>query len=168
MCNVKNHIPRPFDASVVLPCECVGVEQLEFRNFFLRSVSFYCQVSDTGSVGWASSFSFPKDGQLRKPGSITVDDGISIQHQVTDCARPTSPVTAFKWILGSAHWACIAHLTIEWYWSKFQREIIITLKNSSHLEWRVGLSDTILKGTHPRSIETKRELQEITYVISCF
>ena len=23
---------------------------------------------------------------------------------------------------GSAHWACIAHLTIEWYWSKFQRE----------------------------------------------
>jgi hypothetical protein len=53
---------------------------------------------------------------------------------------------------GSAHWACIAHLTIEWYWSKFQREIIITLKNSSHLEWRVGLSDTILKGTHPGTI----------------
>ena len=53
---------------------------------------------------------------------------------------------------GSAHWACIAHLTIEWYWSKFQREIIITLKNSSHLEWRVGVSDTILKGTHPGTI----------------
>jgi hypothetical protein len=53
---------------------------------------------------------------------------------------------------GSAHWVCIAHLTIEWYWSKFQREIIITLKNSSHLEWRVGLSDTILKGTHPGTI----------------
>ena len=34
MCNVKNHIPRPFDASVVLPCECVGVEQLEFRHNF--------------------------------------------------------------------------------------------------------------------------------------
>jgi hypothetical protein len=33
---------------------------------------------------------------------------------------------------GSAHWACIAHLTIEWYWSKFQREIIITLKTSNH------------------------------------
>jgi hypothetical protein len=30
----KNRIPRPFDASVVLPCECVGVEQLEFRHFF--------------------------------------------------------------------------------------------------------------------------------------
>jgi hypothetical protein len=26
------------------------------------------------------------------------------------------------------------------------------LKNSSHLEWRVGLSDTILKGTHPWTI----------------
>ena len=24
--------------------------------------------------------------------------------------------------------------------------------NSSHLEWWAGLSDTILKGTHPRSI----------------
>jgi hypothetical protein len=34
MCNVKNHIPRPFDASVVFPCECVGVEQLEFRHLF--------------------------------------------------------------------------------------------------------------------------------------
>ena len=56
---------------------------------------------------------------------------------------------------GSAHWACIAHLTIEWYWSKFQREIIITIKNSSHLEWRVGLSDTILKGTHPGTIYAK-------------
>jgi hypothetical protein len=31
---VKIHIPRPFDASVVLPWECVGVEQLEFRHFF--------------------------------------------------------------------------------------------------------------------------------------
>ena len=56
---------------------------------------------------------------------------------------------------GSAHWACIAHLTIEWYWSKFQREIIITLKNSSHLEGRVGLSDTILKGAHPGTIYSK-------------
>ena len=56
---------------------------------------------------------------------------------------------------GSDHWACIAHLTIEWYWSKFQREIIITLKNSSHLEWRVGLSDTILKGSHPGTIYAK-------------
>jgi hypothetical protein len=35
---------------------------------------------------------------------------------------------------------------------QIQREIIITLKNSSHLEWRVGLSDTILKGTHPGTI----------------
>jgi hypothetical protein len=28
-------------------------------------------------------------------------------------------------------------------------------KNSSHLEWRVGLSDTILKGTHPGTIYAK-------------
>ena len=72
-----------------------------------------------------------------------------------------SDITHFLWnnfhlkTRGSADWACIAHLTIEWYWSKFQREIIITLKNSSHLEWRVGLSDTILKGTHPGTIYAK-------------
>ena len=29
------------------------------------------------------------------------------------------------------------------------------LKNSSHLEWRVGLSDTILKGTHPGTIYSR-------------
>jgi hypothetical protein len=28
-------------------------------------------------------------------------------------------------------------------------------KNSSHLEWKVGLSDTILKGTHPGTIYAK-------------
>jgi hypothetical protein len=55
----------------------------------------------------------------------------------------------------STYPAILAHLTIEWYWSKFQREIIITFKNSSHLEWRVGLSDTILKGTHPGTIYAK-------------
>jgi hypothetical protein len=27
--------------------------------------------------------------------------------------------------------------------------------NSSHLEWRAGLSDTILKGTHPRNIPAR-------------
>ena len=27
--------------------------------------------------------------------------------------------------------------------------------NSSHLEWRMGLSDTIFKGTHPRTIPAR-------------
>ena len=27
--------------------------------------------------------------------------------------------------------------------------------NSSHLEWRAGLSDTLLKGTHPRTIPAR-------------
>ena len=31
-------------------------------------------------------------------------------------------------------------------------EEIYIFTNSSHLEWRAGLSDTILKGTHPRTI----------------
>jgi hypothetical protein len=38
---------------------------------------------------------------------------------------------------GSVGWACIAHLTIEWYWSKFQREIIITLKKQQP-SWMEG------------------------------
>jgi hypothetical protein len=70
------------------------------------------------------------------------------------CCQYHEPLLTLK-TRGSAHWACIAHLTIEWYWSKFQREIIITLKNNSHLEWRVGLSDTILKGTHQGTIYAK-------------
>jgi hypothetical protein len=52
MCNVKNHIPRPFDASVVLPWECVGVEQLEFRHFF-----FSGSGDARGTFGVASGFS---------------------------------------------------------------------------------------------------------------
>jgi hypothetical protein len=31
-------------------------------------------------------------------------------------------------------------------------EEIYIFSNSSHLEWRAGLSDTILKGTHPGTI----------------
>jgi methionine salvage enolase-phosphatase E1 len=34
------------------------------------------------------------------------------------------------------------------------KEISIS-SNSSHLEWRAGLSDTILKGTHPRTISAR-------------
>jgi hypothetical protein len=32
---------------------------------------------------------------------------------------------------------------------------ISNFSNSSHFEWRVGLSDTILKGDHPRTIPAK-------------
>jgi hypothetical protein len=34
-------------------------------------------------------------------------------------------------------------------------EDISIFSNSSHFEWRVGLSDTILKGDHPRTIPAK-------------
>ena len=34
-------------------------------------------------------------------------------------------------------------------------EEIYIFSNSSHLEWRVGLSDTILKGTHPSTIPAR-------------
>jgi hypothetical protein len=31
----------------------------------------------------------------------------------------------------------------------------LKFSNSSHLEWKVGLSDTVLKGTHPRTIPAR-------------
>jgi hypothetical protein len=34
-------------------------------------------------------------------------------------------------------------------------EEISIFSNSDHLEWRVGLSDTILKGTHPGTIPAR-------------
>jgi hypothetical protein len=34
-------------------------------------------------------------------------------------------------------------------------EEISIFSNSSYLEWRAGLSDTILKGTHPRTIPAR-------------
>jgi hypothetical protein len=34
-------------------------------------------------------------------------------------------------------------------------EDISIFSNSSHLEWRAGLSDKILKGTHPGTIPTR-------------
>jgi hypothetical protein len=38
-------------------------------------------------------------------------------------------------------------------------EEISIFSNSSHLEWRTGLSETILKGTHPGTIINQTELK---------
>ena len=43
-------------------------------------------------------------------------------------------------------------LKIEQFW---QFEEISIFSNSGHLEWRAGLSDTILKGTHPGTIPAR-------------
>jgi hypothetical protein len=51
----------------------------------------------------------------------------------------------------SKNWSSFRFI-IEQQWTI---EEIYTFSNSSHLEWRVGLSDTILKGTHPRSIPAR-------------
>jgi hypothetical protein len=39
--------------------------------------------------------------------------------------------------------------------SNFTIEEISIFSNSSHLEWRAGLSDTILNGTHPGTIPAR-------------
>jgi hypothetical protein len=46
----------------------------------------------------------------------------------------------------------MAGLKIEQFWPF---EEISIFSNSGHLEWRAGLSDTILKGTHPGTIPAR-------------
>jgi hypothetical protein len=45
-----------------------------------------------------------------------------------------------------------------YYKQQWTIEEISIFSNSSHLEWRAGLSDTILKGTHPGTIPTRFDL----------
>jgi hypothetical protein len=51
-------------------------------------------------------------------------------------------------------------------------EEISIFSNSSHLEWKAGLSDTTLKGTHPGTIPAKLKIEkrgdEILIVHCCF
>ena len=50
-----------------------------------------------------------------------------------------------------------SNLSSLWFIPKQQRTIeeIYNFSNSSHLEWRAGLSDTILKGVHSRTIPAR-------------
>jgi hypothetical protein len=53
--------------------------------------------------------------------------------------------------------SCIYNLSSFWLILKQQWTIeeISIFNNSSHLEWRAGLSDTILKGNHPETIPAR-------------
>jgi hypothetical protein len=53
--------------------------------------------------------------------------------------------------------SCSSNLSSFWLILKQQWTIeeIAIFSNSSHLEWRAELSDTILKGTHPRTIPAR-------------
>ena len=48
---------------------------------------------------------------------------------------------------------CLYSSNLGTFWLKIEQfwpfEEISIFSNSGHLEWRAGLSDTILKGTHP-------------------
>jgi hypothetical protein len=46
----------------------------------------------------------------------------------------------------------IVHCCFKQFWPF---EEISIFSNSGHLEWRAGLSDTILKGTHPGTIPAR-------------
>ena len=54
---------------------------------------------------------------------------------------------------------CSCSSNLGTFWLKIEQfwpfEEISIFSNSGHLEWRVGLSDTILKGTHPGTIPAR-------------
>ena len=57
----------------------------------------------------------------------------------------------------SLPYSCSLNLSSFWFvikWKLTTKKISI-FSNSSHFEWRAGLSDTILKGDHPRTIPAK-------------
>ena len=54
---------------------------------------------------------------------------------------------------------CLHSSNLGTFWLKIEQfwpfEEISIFSNSGHLEWRAGLSDTILKGTHPGTIPVR-------------
>ena len=54
---------------------------------------------------------------------------------------------------------CLYSSNLGTFWLKIEQfwpfEEISIVSNSGHLEWRAGLSDTILKGTHPWTIPAR-------------
>jgi hypothetical protein len=54
---------------------------------------------------------------------------------------------------------CLYSSNLGTFWLKLEQfwpfEEISIFSNSGHLEWRAGLSDTILKGTHPGTIPAR-------------
>ena len=54
---------------------------------------------------------------------------------------------------------CLYSSNLGTFWLKIEQfwpfEKISIFSQSSHLEWRAGLSDTILKGTHPGTIPAR-------------
>ena len=54
---------------------------------------------------------------------------------------------------------CLYSSNLGTFWLKIEQfwpfEEISIFSNSGHLEWRAGLSDTILKGTHPENIPAR-------------
>ena len=57
---------------------------------------------------------------------------------------------------------CLYSSNLGTFWLKIEQfwpfEEISILSNSGHLEWRAGLSDTILKGNHPGTIPARFSL----------
>ena len=57
---------------------------------------------------------------------------------------------------------CLHSSNLDTFWLKIEQfwlfEEIYIFSNSGHLEWRAGLSDTTLKGTHAGTIPARFEL----------
>jgi hypothetical protein len=54
-----------------------------------------------------------------------------------------------------SRWLLLLKIEIFIIKQQWKIEEISIFSNSSHLEWRAGLSNTILKGSHPRTIPAR-------------
>jgi hypothetical protein len=66
---------------------------------------------------------------------------------------------------------CLYSSNLGTFWLKIEQfwpfEEISIFSNSGHLEWRAGLSDTILKGTHPGTIPARFGLIWFSGIVHC-
>jgi hypothetical protein len=78
----------------------------------------------------------------------------NLHNRLKSAERKNSQKTPEYMLNYSLLCSCSKHLSLFWLKLKQQGPIeeCFIFSNSSHLEWRTELSDTILKGTHPGTI----------------
>jgi hypothetical protein len=94
------------------------------------------QISEQKILMWFSSHNIPK------------------QNKLAEKISQKNPEYLLNYSLPCS---CSYNLSSFWFVikQKLTTKEISIFSNSSHFEWRTGLSDTILKGDHPRTIPAK-------------
>jgi hypothetical protein len=94
------------------------------------------QISEQKILMWFSSHNIPK------------------QNKLAEKISQKTPEYLLNYSL-----PCSCSYNLSSFWSVIKQKLttkeISIFSNSSHFEWRTGLSDTLLKGDHPRTIPAK-------------